>query len=106
MATKCKEFEDKVMDFLIAITVPNADRLPLFQVIRQKDPELIRAINELCSGTPSEETERFLRSLQRPLSLPPETRLVGTNFDADYINTTLLDDMPGEVSTYKSIDEG
>jgi len=76
--------------------------------VRQHEQALILAVNELCDGLPSKETIDFLKGLQRPLDVPEEevTRLFGTNFDAQYINHVMLEDMEGDVVVYKSKDEG
>ena len=77
------------------------------KVVRQTEPDLIAAVNELCDGCPSPHTVAFLRSLDRPL---PEqmnpTFLFGTRFDADVINQEMVEEMPGPAISFKSIDEG
>lgn len=81
-----------------------------FQVVRQKEPILINAVNELYNGDPSEETLYFLRSLERPFEAHVQdqevTRLFGTNFDASVINQDMLEEMPGEMFHFKARDEG
>jgi hypothetical protein len=61
--------------------------------------QLIQAINELCDGSPTPETEAFLKSLDRPVlngQNQNTTFLLGTNFDVEYINQEKLDEMiPG-----------
>ncbi|VDI70335.1 Hypothetical predicted protein [Mytilus galloprovincialis] len=37
------------------------------QVVRQNEQKLVEAVNQLCNGSPSAETEEFLKSLDRPL---------------------------------------
>lgn len=65
-------------------------------------------MNELCDGKPSQETIQFLRSLDRPLDAPPEdiTRLYGTNFDTCVVNQDMLEQMDGEMVSYKAKDKG
>ena len=78
-----------------------------FQVVRQNEPELVQAVHQLCDGCPDENTETFLKGLNR--DLPDEEglcRLFGTNFDAAYINQYFLDANPGDLYTYKASDEG
>lgn len=69
---------------------------------------MIRAVNELCDGSPSEETIQFLRSLDRPLNVPDEevTKLFGTNFDTCVINQDILEELAGEMVCFKAKDEG
>ena len=60
-----------------------------FQVVRQHEPALIRAVDKLCNGLPDKE---FLKGLNRPLD--DETDLCclfGTKFDAAYVNEVFLD---------------
>jgi hypothetical protein len=80
--------------------------LQYLQVKRQHEEGLIRAVNELCDGNPSDETLAVLRSLDRPVEDPELTRLYGTNFDAAYINQIMLEEMDGESHTYKAVDQG
>ena len=82
-------------------------RFILKQVHRQKDVQLIKAINELCVGSPSRITLDLVRSLKRPL---PEdcdpTYIYGTNADANYQNELCLEKVPGNSRTYYSRDKG
>ncbi|CAC5371593.1 PIF1 [Mytilus coruscus] len=77
------------------------------QVIRQNEADLIKAVHELCDGSPSEETVALLKSLDRPL--PDNTKitsLYGTNFDVNFINHEKLEDLAGEEFVFKAKDEG
>lgn len=69
---------------------------------------LIRAVKELCDGSPSEETMQFLSSLDRPLKVPDEeiTKVFGTYFDTCVINQDILEELPGEMFCFKAKDEG
>lgn len=68
---------------------------------------MVRAINELCDGNPSTETEQLLQRLSRPIHNPDNVvKLFGTNFDADYVNHEILDSIPGNEKVFKSVDEG
>ncbi|XP_062600182.1 uncharacterized protein LOC134261804 [Saccostrea cucullata] len=79
----------------------------LKEVIRQSEPDLIRAVNELCDGSPSAETVALMRSLDRPLPCNSSpTFLFGTRFDVAFINQEMLEDMPGNAVCFKSQDEG
>jgi hypothetical protein len=82
--------------------------LYILQVRRQHEHDLIHAVNELCNGSPSDDTIQLLRSLDRPLddSDSDSTKLYGTNFDVCYVNQMMLDEMDGEVSIFKSKDDG
>ncbi|CAC5424370.1 PIF1 [Mytilus coruscus] len=79
----------------------------LTKVIRQNEADLIKAVHELCDGSPSEETVALLKSLDRPL--PDNTKitsLYGTNFDVNFINHEKLEDLAGEEFVFKAKDEG
>ena len=69
---------------------------------------MIKAVNELCEGTPSTETEEFLKSLNRPLPnfTDDVTRLFGTNFDTAYVNQEMLEELEGDIFVFKAKDEG
>lgn len=63
----------------------------LTEVYRQKEEQLICAIHELSRGTPSEETFKFLTSLQHPW--PENTqpvKLFSLNYDVDKCNSDNL----------------
>lgn len=74
--------------------------------MRQSEFPLITAINELCNGSPSAETEHFLKNADKTLLEGDITRLYGTNFDVDYVNHMILDEADGQQTSFKSIDEG
>ena len=68
---------------------------------------MVQAINQLCDGSPSKETEQLLKRLNRPIHNPVSmVKLFGTNFDADYVNHEMLDSMEGNDRMYKAVDEG
>jgi len=50
----------------------------------------MKAIDELCSGSPTPETDDFLQKLTRPMlpskDAPQEIYLVGITFEATLIN--------------------
>ena len=63
-----------------------------FQVARQHEPQLIRAINKLCDGQLDDGVEEFVEGLSRPLDDDSDAcRLFGTKFDAVYVNQMFLD---------------
>lgn len=82
-------------------------KLQLNSVFRQKEPDLVQAVNELCMGNPSAETIKLLKSLGRPLpSTIKPVFIFGTNFDVSYYNMEQLQQLPGPLHTCKSIDDG
>ncbi|KAH3847066.1 uncharacterized protein LOC127872120 [Dreissena polymorpha] len=79
----------------------------LSQNHRQKEPMLIKAVNELAHGEPSPETNAFIESLARPLSVDDQTditRLYARNFDADISNYRYLESIPGPLCTFEAED--
>ena len=80
----------------------------LFQVVRQDEPLLITAINEMSLGKPSNSTKAFLRSLERPLSCQPKDKvaLFPTNYMACLYNEETLFNFPGEEHEYVAVDSG
>ena len=58
----------------------------LNEVIRQQDVTLIKAIDELCSGNPSQETLAFMKMLQK--SLPQGIQDVATYIFAEILMST------------------
>ena len=78
--------------------------------MRQTEENLIKAVQELCDGTPSNDTISFLRGLDRELTAVPEnaavTYLFGKRFDVQMYNQMMLDEMPGEQKVFLSDDEG
>jgi len=80
----------------------------LFQVVRQIEPLLIKAVNELCDGCPSDGTIDLLLSLDRPLGeeATDVKQLYGTNFDASFVNQNILDEMENEQHVFKAEDSG
>ncbi|XP_061167824.1 uncharacterized protein LOC133176769 [Saccostrea echinata] len=74
---------------------------------RQSDTTLIKCINELEIGDPSDESVAFLKSLDRPLPSEEECiHLFARNYDVDIFNYNKLQNLPGELKLYKSRDEG
>ena len=75
--------------------------------MHQNEPDLIRAVNQLCDGCPDKQTEALLKGLRRELDDDEDVcRLYGTNFDATYVNQLYLDELDGEMFTYKATDKG
>ena len=75
--------------------------------MRQNEPELINAINELCIGNPSLRSIEYLWKLQRPIPHTDDTVFIfGTNFDVDFFNHQKLEQLPGAMSVFNSKDKG
>ena len=75
--------------------------------MRQEEPELIDAINELCVGNPSQQSIQFLRRLQRPNTHSDDTVFIfGTNFDVDFFNHQKLEQLPGNMHIFTATDKG
>ncbi|CAC5383693.1 PIF1 [Mytilus coruscus] len=82
-------------------------------VVRQYEQKLVEAVNQLCNGSPSAETEEFLKSLDRPLPNVNEhddhniKYLFGTNFNTEYMNIEKLEEnIQGAATYFKSVDSG
>ena len=76
----------------------------LTQVLRQKENDLIQAVNELCESSPSEGTMKLLEGLSNEINLPEGERLVklhGTNFDVDFVNTDALQAFQNHMKPWK-----
>lgn len=74
---------------------------------RQDEPNLIKCVNELEIGTPSDETVAFQNSLDRPLENEDDcVHLFAKKIDVDMIIYTKLQQIPGELKIYKSKDKG
>ena len=79
----------------------------LVDVQRQDEYDLVSAVQELCDGCPSDQTDELMKELERPL--PPDANpvyLYGTNFEVDLHNHNKLTLQPGELRQFRSIDTG
>lgn len=84
-------------------------RVALTQVKRTGNPKLISAVNDLCEGSVTKETETFLRQLKKPLDPIPEnvTTLYSTNLDCCIYNFEKLTEDPSSVIfTFHAKDTG
>lgn len=76
-------------------------KIQLNTVFCQTEHDLVRAVNELCMGLPSDETTKLIKSLDRPL---PHTMnpiyIFGTNFDVAYFNLEQLHKLPTPLKTF------
>ena len=87
------------------LTFPH--RIHLTQVHRQKERDLILAINELCDGYPTPSTDTLMRNLKRPLSDGTNAVYIfGTNFEVDFFNHMTLESLPGNPVLFSSTDTG
>ena len=76
-------------------------------VVRQNEPDLVKAIHELCEGYPSLETDELMKQLSRPLSEEANpVKLMATNFDVDFYNHDSLYSKDTPVKCFKSVDTG
>jgi len=80
----------------------------LSKVVRQDEPLLICAINELARGIVSENTIGFLQSLNGHLPDNPSKKrvLFSTNDAVDIHNSRQLHSLPGKLYSFLSKDEG
>ncbi|XP_067653275.1 uncharacterized protein [Haliotis asinina] len=84
-------------------------KVRLTTVMRQKDPQLVQAVNEHEHGTPSVATTQLKYRLSRPLpdtAHPSPVYLYATNFDVHCHNTMALRRLPGPIQSYQSQDLG
>lgn len=58
----------------------------MYNVHRQSETELIRAINQLECGDVSEDTEIFMKCLSRPISAEHIVKLYARNLEVDIYN--------------------
>lgn len=81
--------------------------ITLQMVHRQREQQLIQAIQEVATGEVSHDTTTFIRSLSRPLSgVVRPVKLCARNEMVDDINRQGILEWPGELYEFKSIDEG
>jgi ATP-dependent DNA helicase PIF1 len=79
----------------------------LNDIMRQHDPDLIKAIHELAVGELSPESIQFLDNLSRPLPPGPDpVFLFSRNFDVEMTNYDFLDLLEEPAHVYKSADTG
>ena len=81
-------------------------KIKLEVVQRQQEVDLIKAVNELCIGKPSEQTEKLMESLSRPLQDGSDAvHIFGTNLDVDFYNHQQLAKLQGNRRIYQSSDK-
>lgn len=77
-----------VSNYLGLITFPH--KVKLHTIHRQSDTTLIKCINELEVGDPSDESVAFLKSLDRPLLNEEKCiHLFARNYDVNLFNKTI-----------------
>ena len=82
-------------------------RVHLNAVVRQKEVDLIAAINELCEGNPSTNTHRLMSSLMRPIATARDAlHIFGTNYNVEFFNHMNLEELLGEEFMYTAQDIG
>jgi len=82
-------------------------KIVLEQVMRQDEPDFVKAINDISKGNLPDDTLNLLRRLQR--TLPPGSkplRLFARNFDREVYNACCLMDLDSEMKIYEALDEG
>lgn len=79
----------------------------LYEVMRQHQPDFIKAINDVARGDMPEDTLNLLTRLKRPLPPGDEPiRLCARNFDCFIYNACRLMDLEDDETVYNAIDEG
>lgn len=76
---------------------------------RTESDSLIKIVNELCEGSLSDESDKYIRSLSRPIQNPHlATRLFSTNLDCAFVNHDMLiaDEPQDEIKHFKANDNG
>jgi hypothetical protein len=74
--------------------------------MRQSDPKLIQAIQEVSTGFVSDSSDKFIKQLERPLPEEGCVRLMSTNIEGDFFNADKLFEMQGDFHIYTAVDEG
>ena len=74
-------------------------------VLHQTEMDLIKAINELCDGRPTQDTVKLIKPLKRPIQSTEQTvHMFGNNLDVKMFNHDRLDKVPGPPKNYISED--
>ena len=92
----------------LALLTFSSDKIVIFyhKVMRQDEPDLINAVNELCDGSPSQPTVDLMKNLARPLEEVNPTLLFGTRLDVDIVNHDKLYQLQGQQINFKAEDSG
>lgn len=80
----------------------------LTTVVRQREPQLIKAINELSTGDISAESDRYLKLLARPLpnEISDPIFIYGTRDEVAVHNLRRIQDLNAASMVYRSRDTG
>ncbi|CAC5364753.1 PIF1 [Mytilus coruscus] len=85
-------------------------RINLSKIYRQSETSLSNAVSELEKGEPSEETNQFIKSLNRDIEIPdgePVVKLFSRNLDVDFFNCDKLETLNEyPLHCFPSKDEG
>lgn len=77
------------------------------EIFRQSEVALVKAVNELEAGYPSDETNALISKLSRPIPISDETVfLFGTNFEVNCHNSQQFVGQPGDSHAYTAQDKG
>ena len=80
-------------------------KIHLNVVHRQKEMDLINAINLLCEGIPTTATHAFMRSFKRSLENGDNAvHIFGCNYDVDFFNVMTLNKLPGNEVMFSAED--
>ena len=72
-------------------------------MVREIEPQLVRAVRETALGAVSQESDKFMKTLSGPLpSEMQPVHLFARNDDAALFNSDILRDMPGESTVYRA----
>ena len=74
--------------------------IQMYNVHRQSETELIRAINQLECGDVSEDTEIFMKCLSRPISAEHIVKLYARNLEVDIYNFEHLRHISSALKTF------
>ncbi|KAH7318844.1 hypothetical protein B0J17DRAFT_301489 [Rhizoctonia solani] len=79
----------------------------LTQVFRQKDPKLVKMLNDARAGVVTDESAELLKTLARPVHYEDgigPTEIYPRRYEADGANRKQLMKLPGEIRTFHAYD--
>jgi ATP-dependent DNA helicase PIF1 len=82
----------------------NFKTFKLTDIVRQSDPEFIKALNELRINEVSKETIMYLNQFEKPAFDPNATKLYAVNRGVDIENTKRLEELNSTLIELKSVD--
>ncbi|CAE6438404.1 unnamed protein product [Rhizoctonia solani] len=83
-------------------------KVMLTQVFRQKDPKLVKMLNDARVGVVTDESAELLKALARPVHYDDgigPTEVYPRRFEADQANRKQLISLPGEIRTFHAYDK-